>query len=731
MRSLTLLIKTGLLTSLMMALAACNPSSQGPQTPTDTETPKPTARIEFPTLTALTESSSIRVRGTATGVVGSAVAMVEVNGIPAQLGTQGGDGLAHWSVDVPLLFGPNPLVVTVTDKAGNENKFAAKAQVDSQPTMLKSPQNVVLDLDANRALVVDSYLDAVVAVNLTDGKRTLLSGNGIGQGPDFSSPRDIALDPEDKTKAYVVDSSKDALMAVDLTTGDRTIVSDDDNGTGEAFGSPFALALDGANKRALVADSGTDALIAVDLKEGANFGHREVLSSDSRGTGPGFSGPSGIAIEGSQALVTDTGLDAVLAVDISADNGTGDRTLMAQDATVLTSPQGIALDSANSRALVVSDELIAVNLDNGELTLLSGATSGGGDYTFRNPTGVVVNSANNTALVVDAGLRALLEVKLAVGTELGQRRVISGALIGGGAYPLDSIDKVALDAAHHRVLAATSALDAVLAIDLTTGQRSVLAENTGGEKPAFQDPEAVALYGDQQLLVLDEDSAALLSVDLTTGQRKVLSGDGIGGSENAFDCPSELVLESDRVVSGDRLLVVDSCLDAMLAVNLETGERTVLSGADQAGDVHFDYGCAVLDTARQRALLVNFDDDVVQVVDLTEGDNLGRRTILSEAPGDSAPSLWSDTACGILVDAVNNRALVPSEVEAALVAVDLETGARSLFTDSLSGAGVNAFSNPFGITLDPSNHRALVIDYGLDALLAVDLETGTRVIVSK
>jgi hypothetical protein len=83
-----------------------------------------------------------------------------------------------------------------------------------------------------------------------------------------------------------------------------------------------------------------------------------------------------------------------------------------------------------------------------------------------------------------------------------------------------------------------------------------------------------------------------------------------------------------------------------------------------------------------------------------------------------------------VLDSVNNRALVVDQTLKALVAVDLTTGARTMFSDSSFPDGDNAFGSPQGVVLDSANNRALVIDDTLKALMAVDLTTGARTIVS-
>ncbi|MCP4409047.1 MAG: hypothetical protein GY807_15075, partial [Gammaproteobacteria bacterium] len=425
-----------------------------------------------------------------------------------------------------------------------------------------------------------------------------------------------------------------ALLAVDLGSGDRTVISNETTGAGPAFRTPWDVALDSANHRALVVDNSLDALLAVDL----GSGERTVISNDTTGAGPVFTLlRRAVALDSAnnRALVASTGIFAgeqqlIFAVDL----GNGDRTVISNQisAFAFSVDLDVALDSANNRVLVVGwstgdlKTLVAVDLDSGELTVISDATTGAGPE-FVSPNAVALDSDNNRALVVDSGF--------------------------GG-------------------------LQALLAVDLDSGERTAISNPTTGAGPEFSSPNAFALDSDNnRALVVDGGFVglqALLAVDLGSGERTVISNDTTGAGP-AFSGPEGVALDGDN----NRALVVDFSLDALLAVDLGSGERTVISN-----------------------------------------DTTGA------GPAFSGP-------VNVALDSDNNRALVvDSEAVGvgALLAVDLGSGERTVISNDTTGAGP-AFSNPEGVALDGDNNRALVLDTGLDALLAVDLPSGDRVIVSQ
>ncbi|MFG1496757.1 hypothetical protein ABMA57_09000 [Saccharospirillum sp. HFRX-1] len=709
-----------LIGQLLWLLAACDSSS----TKVSPDTTQPSATIQFPTPNALTESDTIRVRGTTSGF-DSGVDSVVVNSVPAT----SDDGFAHWSAEVPLVYGKNPITVDVRDRAGNRNSLAAQAQVTYQPNILQNPNAIALDSVNNRALVVDSGLKALLEVNLNNGERTVISDATIGGGDKaFSSPNAIALDSI-HNRALVVDSGLKALLDVNLSTGERRVISDNDteNG-GPAFNFPIAIALDNDNKRALVIDNeNSPALLAVDL----NTGERRVISdNDTKGSGQTFATPTAITLDSdnNRALVLDAFLNVVLAVDLADNNNEGKRTVISDTTpkdgeTTLSKSVAITLDRDNMRILVLDaglDALLALDRDK-KLTIISDATTGSGDKGFSSATALALDSDNKRALVqTRQGL-------LAVDLNTGQRTVISETSIGGGDKAFSSPQAIALDRDNTRALVVDANLQALFAVDLNTGERRVISDNdTKNGGPTFIAPYAMALDTDNnRALVVDKSLKALLKVDLSTGEREVVSDNDTKGSAPGLSYPSAIALGRNN----KEALVLDDGLNALLAVNLDTGERSLISDStDDYGDQMFISTPVAIafDRDTKQALMLDNGLKALLAVDLGTGD----RGVISDNSTDfSGQKFISPIA--IALDSNNNQALVLDYSLYALLAVNLKTGARTVISDASTGGGDNAFYNPTAIALDSVNNRALVLNDGSNALLAVDLTNGDRVYVSK
>lgn len=135
-------------------------------------------------------------------------------------------------------------------------------------------------------------------------------------------------------------------------------------------------------------------------------------------------------------------------------------------------------------------------------------------------------------------------------------------------------------------------------------------------------------------------------------------------------------------------------------------------------------GIAV-DSANGRALVVDNGLAAVVAVDLQSGV----RTVLS---GSAVPDTLNPLLgpAGIAVDSANGRALVADKSQGALLAVDLQTGARTVLSNSFTPDTVNRLFGPVSLAVDSANGRALVVDNAQRAVLAVDLQTGARTFLS-
>jgi DNA-binding beta-propeller fold protein YncE len=146
------------------------------------------------------------------------------------------------------------------------------------------------------------------------------------------------------------------------------------------------------------------------------------------------------------------------------------------------------------------------------------------------------------------------------------------------------------------------------------------------------------------------------------------------------------------------------------------------SAGGMGGKLTFTPGDIALDNATNRALVVDPIRKAVIAIDLDSG----AASILSDSSKPDAANAFEDPR-GIAVDESGSRALVVDAGRKAIIAVDLTTGARSVFSSNSAPSGQVQLSHPLGIVVD--NTRALVTDSGLQALIAVDLSSGERLLL--
>jgi len=228
----------------------------------------------------------------------------------------------------------------------------------------------------------------------------------------------------------------------------------------------------------------------------------------------------------------------------------------------------------------------------------------------------------------------------------------------------------------------------------------------------------------------------LLSVNPDTRATAVLSGGGNDipevGTGIRFDSISDITLDA----SGN-LLVTDQSLQAVISVNPSTGDRTILSTADDNGPL-VDGGTAVgtgvafgsladiLVEATGILFVLDDQNDTVISIDPNTGD----RTIISAS--DVGTGVNFSVPQGLASDALGTL-YVPELLLEAVLAVNPVTGNRSVLSDALSGGesigtGIG-LDFPRDIVVDGFGNL-LVTDTRLDAVISVDPATGNRSVLS-
>ncbi len=653
-----------------------------------------TVQIEYPSPWSMTSADFLSVRVRASHPQG--VRSVHVGGVPALHQRS----LGLWIANVALpASGVSGLSVNVIDGGGREHLSVGSVAV-TKTALMAQLGDVGIDTGRTELMAMEVSPPRLVSIDYVSSQRRLISGGDAGGGRPFVSPGPVALDPQGAT-VFVGDGN--LLLAVDRTTGDRTILSGPGVGVGHNVFAFSALDHDPAMPWVVALDASAGTVVGVDTRTGS----RALLSGAGHGIGPALMPSIDIAVDWarSQALVTipggvvrvdlitgnrvdfstafgpggplfidptrlwidavndavliaDEGLDSLLRVDLA----TGATTLAADLPATAPGPiptiAALVVDLRRSRAYLswteLSDELLSINLTNGQLGIELRPTLGTGPR-WAGATGVGAEPFVPRALATIGD--DLVEVSL-VG---GDRTVIYQSPSG----PFGDIVLTPLDP--HIGVARVSALprsDALLArgTDLLSYEPSTVREvATGFGRPlasltfapggpvfaighdpaqapdelytiniAAQTHHAVLMpagvygpiaYHANSLAVLTFErtgpqSANLIAVLPDSAYSWVISGDGVGLGP-PLRTPVDLVVDADR----NRAFVLEA--DQVLEVDLATGTRTDISSSVRGGGPPL-LGGVVLDYDARSAVImvVDANRDAMYAIDPLSGDRV-------------------------------------------------------------------------------------------------------------
>lgn len=623
-------------------------------------------QITFPTGGAdFTETKTqITVSGnlidTEDGIVSARdISAMTVNGVAVVI-----DNMApsRWSVSIPIPIGyssiraevkaANGVVSTVQQPVANNQRF-------TNPSALA--------LDGNYAYVIDN--EKVVAANIVDGSRKLISGNytaGRGTGPNLVNPYALALDPVNQRLFVSSQSTSSSVQAIDIATGNRSVIAPYGNGV------PDGLTFDAANNRLFAVYSKSVAQINV------STGVVTPISNDTIGTGTKFS-----QLSGHDGVIYDADNNRLIVLEanrgkfVSVDIATGNR-LDLNSTNVTSGKKAFAFDKANNRILMVAPttstfnsafSLYTVNATTGAYSIITDLAAGSGPV-IADPLSLAFDSANNRVLVTKQSTSALYGVNLTANT----RSVVTGNNANDGAVFYGRY--LDIDTPRNRVIGVDSldSLSTLFSIDLSSGKKSPISNATIGAGLKFGGIQAmqVDIYYDAAF-VLDRSSlstCSLVYVDLTSGDRTLISGEARGTGPNFNNCDHLLALDTanNRVFIGN--------FRALMQVDLSTGNRVVISDPD---------------------------------TNVGSGVDLGSVRALS-------------------YDSVNKQVLATGG-NGAIVKINPANGARSIISDANTGTGPTLYTNPGVAIANKNATHAFIVD-SISGFLQVDMTNGNRVAIT-
>lgn len=222
------------------------------------------------------------------------------------------------------------------------------------------------------------------------------------------------------------------------------------------------------------------------------------------------------------------------------------------------------------------------------------------------------------------------------------------------------------------------------------------------------------LDGQQVAFVTDDTALAVFAVELNSGQRVVISDNAEANGE-PFEYPWGVAYGSDGF-----LYVSDSSVPAIFKVDLESGARSAIATADTSDLVSMPRGI-YLDDQINPAKLYVADGDSIYSLDIDSGEP----ELLSSAAQNVPDNLNAiDAAFGLIMLPTQDRLIaIDSGSDKKIISVESDDGARSVLADS-------GFSALNAIALHPNGGEVLVVDDLSNEVSAIDVESGDRRVLS-
>lgn len=624
-----------------------------------------------------------------------------------------------------------------------------------QPYQIKFPYGVIAT--GADLYVTDTINSTIRKVVKATGEVTTLAGSfglvgsddGIGAAARFYYPTGITTDG---TNLYVTDTGNNTIRKVMIATGEVTTLAGSDDswgstdgiGAAAGFEAPHGITTDGANL--YVTDSGNNTIRKVEIATGlvttlAGRAGSNVLI-DATGFKAPFNQPTGIATDGTNLYVADTGNATIRQVAL----GTGVVTTLAGGAQRVGSsdgigsaawfyhPSGISTDGTN---LFVTDTgnytIRKVVIATGAVsTLVSSAQfNRPSDIGFANWIGELsvflrreglsgVTTDGTNLYVANTGDRTIHKVDIATGAVTTLVSGGDGASDGSGkSARFKSPTDVTTDGTNLYV--ADLRNNTIRKVVIATGAVTTLAGSAGasgstdgiGTTARFNNPYGVTTDG-KNLYVTDRGNGTIRKVVIATGEVTTLAGNaGISGTADGTGPMAKFFMPHGITTDGRNLYVTDSGNNTIRKVVIATREVTTLAGSagiigstDATGSLarfNFPFGIVtdgnnLYVTDRNNCTIRKIVIATGEVTTIAGGGNYGQADGLGRAARFDFPTGMTTDGTNLYVaDAANNtiRKVVVATTEVTTLAGRAGVNGSADDTGSLA-----RFDGPYGITTD-------------------------------
>ena len=276
---------------------------------------------------------------------------------------------------------------------------------------------------------------------------------------------------------------------------------------------------------------------------------------------------------------------------------------------------------------------------------------------------------------------------------------------------------------NNRLFCADSTANNILSIDIKTGEKTNLISQAQDSEIVFSYIKDIVAYSDK-LWLLDEDTKRIIEIDSNSGLRSILSeaGDSKGTPFKYFN---QVVMDSQS----ERLLVSDTELNVIFSVALDTGIRELFISNRHGNGPSLTTPKSLKHAGSETALVLDSTLEALVSINLATGN----RHIISTAGSDNIEEIGAGprmkSPIGIELNSDFSKAWISMREQASILEVDLMTGNRSLL-NPIPIEDATTFKLPNGISYDADNNQILVSDIYLDRIQAIKLDTNTTTIAA-
>lgn len=268
-----------------------------------------------------------------------------------------------------------------------------------------------------------------------------------------------------------------AITKINLTTYITEVLSLETEAGELTLSGIGSIGIDKENNQLLIGE-GPQGIVGINLETGI----RKVVVRDGIGQGSSLIAPRAMVSDKEKRVlyVADDGGEASAFV-AKVDLITGDRVRIVELKDNFNAfITGMAFDETNNRLYITfGDDILRVDLSNNSVSVLSSNSVGFG-VILKDPIGSELDLINNRLLTFDNANDALIAIDL----DNGNRTIVSSSLTNaevGSGIEISRTSSIAVDTENQIAYASSQYYANVVKIDLGTGERSILLDSCKSE----------------------------------------------------------------------------------------------------------------------------------------------------------------------------------------------------------------------------------------------------------